>query len=107
MSKLLTKRFSRISTCHTFFLNICLRHNIYFSMRNKADRLYEMLVIITNFKFGNHKEANIHRKNTKYSDMLCEGAVKNGVQIQGTLGPIHLNKKHRAMDKNQNSDIIH
>lgn len=75
-----------------FCVNIRLRHNIYFSMRNKANRLYEVIVIITDFKFRNHKEADRHRKNRKFSYILFEGAVKNGGPIQGALGLIYLKK---------------
>lgn len=89
---MLRKCFSRISMLYIFCVNIRLRHNIYFSMRNKANRLYEVIVIITDFKFRNHKEADRHRKNRKFSYILFEGAVKNGVPIQGALGLIYLKK---------------
>lgn len=61
-------------------------------MRNKANISYEMFVIITSFKLANHKEADIHRKNRKRSYILYEGAIKNGVPVQGILSRIHLNK---------------
>lgn len=61
-------------------------------MRNKANISYEIFVIITSFKLGNHQVADIHRKNRKRSYILYEGAIKNGVPIQGTLSKIHLNK---------------
>ena len=77
---------------YIFCVNIRLRHNIYFSMRNKANRLYEVIVIITDFKFRNQKEVDRHRKNRKCSYILFEGAVKIGVPIQGALGLIYLKK---------------
>ena len=59
-------------------------------MGNKANILFEVLMIINDFKFGNNKEAEIRGNNWKCFYVFCEGAVNNGVQTQDTL--IHLNK---------------